>query len=71
MPGSRNEGTQERGNAFTSFRSALLRLAGMPDYRAYVEHLHRYHPERSVPTEREFYEEFLRARYGDNPTRCC
>jgi uncharacterized short protein YbdD (DUF466 family) len=54
-----------------SFHSALLRLAGMPDYRAYVEHLHRYHPERSVPTQGEFYEEFLRAHYGDNPTRCC
>lgn len=50
----------------------LLRaIAGMPDHAAYVEHLRRCHPERPVPTEGEFYDEFVRARYGDGPTRCC
>ncbi|MEA2712967.1 MAG: hypothetical protein QOK27_928, partial [Gemmatimonadales bacterium] len=24
-----------------------------------------------IPTERQFYEEFLRTRYTDGPTRCC
>jgi uncharacterized short protein YbdD (DUF466 family) len=43
----------------------------MPDYRCYVAHLRERHPERAVPTEREFYEEFLRARYADGPNRCC
>jgi uncharacterized short protein YbdD (DUF466 family) len=43
----------------------------MPDYVAHVEHLHRCHPERPVPTERQFYEDYLRARYADGPTRCC
>jgi uncharacterized short protein YbdD (DUF466 family) len=43
----------------------------MPDYGRYVSHLRERHPERPVPTEREFYEEFLRARYADGPTRCC
>jgi uncharacterized short protein YbdD (DUF466 family) len=43
----------------------------MPDYAAYVEHLHRHHPERPVPSPRRFYEEYVRARYGDGPTRCC
>jgi uncharacterized short protein YbdD (DUF466 family) len=43
----------------------------MPDYAAHVEHLRRCHPERPVPTEREFYEAFVRARYADGPTRCC
>lgn len=50
---------------------ALRKVAGMPDYAAYLEHLHRSHPERPVPTEREFYADFVRARYEDGPTRCC
>ena len=51
--------------------SAMRRIAGMPDYVAHVEHLHRCHPGQPVPTERQFYDEFTRARYGDGPTRCC
>jgi uncharacterized short protein YbdD (DUF466 family) len=43
----------------------------MPDYAAHVEHMRRCHPERKVASEREFYEEFVRARYADGPTRCC
>jgi len=46
-------------------------IAGMPDYEAYVAHLRRCHPERPVPTERRFYDEFIKRRYGDGPTRCC
>ena len=46
-------------------------VAGMPDYEAYVAHLRRCHPERPVPSERRFYDEFVRSRYGDGPTRCC
>ncbi|MEP6688825.1 MAG: YbdD/YjiX family protein [Gemmatimonadales bacterium] len=49
----------------------VRRVAGMPDYAAHVAHLRRCHPERAVPTAREFYEEYVRARYGDGPTRCC
>ena len=72
------------GALFPSFRRSLIpsfplsllpsllrQLAGMPDYAAHLEHLHRYHPKWPEPTEREFYEEFVLARYGDNPTRCC
>lgn len=51
--------------------SGLRRLLGMPDYRAYVEHLRACHPDRPVPSEREFYDEYLLTRYGDGPTRCC
>ena len=51
--------------------AALRAIAGMPDYRAHLEHLHRNHPGRPAPTEREFYESFLRHRYQDGPTRCC
>lgn len=50
---------------------AVRRVAGMPDYQAYVAHLGRCHPGRAVPTEREYYEDYVAARYGDGPTRCC
>lgn len=51
--------------------SIIRQIAGMPDYPAHVEHLRRCHPERPIPTERQFYEDFVRTRYGDGPTRCC
>lgn len=47
------------------------RVAGMPDYEAYLAHRRRSHPSESVPSEREFYEEFVRNRYGDGQSRCC
>ena len=50
---------------------ALRRIAGMPDYEAYVTHLQQCHPELDVLNEREFYDDFVRARYSDGPTRCC
>jgi uncharacterized short protein YbdD (DUF466 family) len=54
-----------------SFLSVLRRIAGMPDYEAYVAHLRRCHPECPLPSEREFYEEFVRNRYSEGATRCC
>lgn len=51
--------------------SVLRHIAGMPDYAAHVEHLQRCHPEKAIPTERQYYDEFIRSRYGDSPTRCC
>jgi uncharacterized short protein YbdD (DUF466 family) len=50
---------------------ALRSIAGMPDYAAHLEHLRRHHPEAPLPSERQFYDEFVKARYGDGPTRCC
>jgi len=49
----------------------VRRVAGMPDYAAHLEHLRRCHPDRPVPSAREFYEDYVRSRYGDGPTRCC
>jgi uncharacterized short protein YbdD (DUF466 family) len=49
----------------------VRRVAGMPDYEAHVGHLRECHPERPIPTPREFYDEYVRTRYGDGPTRCC
>jgi uncharacterized short protein YbdD (DUF466 family) len=51
--------------------TSLRRVLGMPDYAAYVAHLRAHHPDRAIPTEREFYDEYLRTRYADGPTRCC
>ena len=57
--------------------SALLPLGtvksvlGMPDYVSYCRHFRTHHPDRPLPSEREFFDEFVRARYGDGPTRCC
>jgi uncharacterized short protein YbdD (DUF466 family) len=51
--------------------ATLRTIAGMPDYAAHLEHLRRCHPGQPIPTERQFYEEFLLTRYADGPTRCC
>jgi len=61
----------ELRDSVATLLSAIRRVAGMPDYAAHLEHMRRRHPERAVPTEREFYEEYVRGRYGDGPTRCC
>jgi uncharacterized short protein YbdD (DUF466 family) len=49
----------------------LRRVMGMPDYEAHLEHLRRCHPDRPQPSEREYFDQFVRTRYGDGPTRCC
>jgi uncharacterized short protein YbdD (DUF466 family) len=51
--------------------SAVRRLVGMPDYQGYVTHIRECHPERSVPSEREYYEQYLERRYGAGTSRCC
>jgi uncharacterized short protein YbdD (DUF466 family) len=75
MSDRRATGTGREGaglrDAVRALMTAVRRIAGMPDYRAHLEHLRRCHPERAIPSEREFYEEFVRARYADGPTRCC
>jgi uncharacterized short protein YbdD (DUF466 family) len=60
-----------RTDIIASLLGALRKVAGMPDYTAHLDHLRRCHPGQPVPTERQFYEEFIRTRYGDGPTRCC
>lgn len=63
--------TGRRGAGWRRLLSGIRRMAGMPDYAAHLEHLRRSHPGKPIPTEREFYEEFVRNRYQDGPTRCC
>jgi len=56
---------------WTRIAATLRNLARMPDYERHIEHLRRCHPDRPIPSERRYYEEFLKARYHDRPTRCC
>jgi uncharacterized short protein YbdD (DUF466 family) len=49
----------------------LRRLAGMPDYQAYREHMRVRHPGCRVLSEREYFDDFLNARYGSGVSRCC
>ena len=49
----------------------IRQVAGMPDYRAYLAHARRCHPDRPPLGEREYFAEYLRARYADGPNRCC
>jgi uncharacterized short protein YbdD (DUF466 family) len=64
-------GKDDFRKASAAVMSAVRRVAGMPDYAAHLEHLRIRHPGCVPPTEREFFEQYLRARYGDAPTRCC
>jgi uncharacterized short protein YbdD (DUF466 family) len=43
----------------------------MPDYQAYLAHLRASHPGCPLPSEKEYFEEFVRAKYSGGPTRCC
>lgn len=51
--------------------ASLRRIVGMPDYATFVEHMKRRHPECAVPSEREFFDQYVTARYSGGPTRCC
>jgi len=49
----------------------LRRIVGMPDYHGYIEHMRRRHPDCVIPSEREFFDQYVTARYSGGPTRCC
>ncbi len=46
-------------------------IIGVPDYDTYVEHLRRFHPERTPMTYEEFFVERQNARYRGGGGRCC
>ncbi len=48
----------------------LGELTGEADYRRYCEHLRARHPERDLPSEREFFLARLEEKYA-RPSRCC
>lgn len=56
---------------WTAATRGLRRISGMPDYPAYLEHLRTHHPGCPLPTEREYFEDYLKGRYGAGFGRCC
>ena len=66
----RDDGRATRRNV-APWVAAIRRILGMPDYPAFVEHMKQRHPECAVPTEREFFDQYVTARYSGGPTRCC
>ena len=51
--------------------SLIRRIAGMPDYEAYLVHQREKHPGEPALTQREFYDRYLESRYGAASSRCC
>jgi uncharacterized short protein YbdD (DUF466 family) len=64
-------GVAELRDRWSRIASVIRRVAGMPDYQAHLEHLRRCHPGHPVPTERDFFEQWVQARYRDGGSRCC
>lgn len=54
----------------TAVRSARLAV-GVPDYDAYVAHIHAQHPDREPMDRKAFFAERMQARYGKGRSRCC
>jgi uncharacterized short protein YbdD (DUF466 family) len=69
----RREAAGQRGSGAVLARLATLvrGISGMPDYRAYIEHVRRCHPDAPIMTEREYYAEYVNRRYADGFSRCC
>jgi len=58
--------------AFGKWAVQTARLCcGVPDYDVYVRHLREHHPERAVPSYKEFFRERQVARYKGTGGRCC
>jgi len=51
-------------------RTARLTI-GVADYDTYVRHLRTHHPERTVPSYEQFFEQCQQARYRGGSTRGC
>jgi uncharacterized short protein YbdD (DUF466 family) len=60
-----------RLSALSRLHSALKQITGMPDYSRYLAHMAERHPDRGPMSEREFFEQYVNARYGDGASRCC
>jgi uncharacterized short protein YbdD (DUF466 family) len=51
--------------------AGVRRILGMPDYAAYCAHVRTAHPGAPLPSEREYFDAYLKQRYEGGPTRCC
>ena len=59
------------GPTSVAWLSVLKRVCGMPDYPGYLAHMEEKHPGCAVLTEKDFFEEQVKARYGNGASRCC
>jgi uncharacterized short protein YbdD (DUF466 family) len=50
--------------------TVLTELSGEADYRRYCAHLRAHHPDREIPSAKEFFLARLEEKYT-RPTRCC
>jgi len=56
---------------WAELQANLRRMAGMPDYAAFVRARRREDPTGPVPSEAEYFDDFVRARYERPSIRCC
>jgi len=66
-----SEAKGQKRRLANSLLDFVRRLAGMPDYERHILHLRRCHPEQPIPSRRQYFEEYLKQRYEQGPTRCC
>ena len=71
-------GGTSRGGPFRAVLRGVRAVAwyvdsvlGGQDYPRYVEHLRRNHPDRPIPSEREYWRERHAAAARNPGTRCC
>ncbi len=48
----------------------LREMTGEADYARYCDHVRRRHPERPLPSAKEFYLARMQEKYS-RPSRCC
>jgi len=51
--------------------AVLRQVSGMPDYQRYLAHMAERHGGCPVLSEREFFDQYVNARYGNGASRCC
>ena len=56
---------------FKAIADYLNAIAGVPDYRRYLEHFRKHHPDQEPLSEREFYKWAIDERYGGGKIRRC
>lgn len=50
----------------------LNEIAGVPNYKRYLTHFQKYHPEETPLSEKEFHRKAIEEKYGSgNIRRCC
>jgi uncharacterized short protein YbdD (DUF466 family) len=64
-------GKRGSGKTLARLASIVRQVSGMPEYAEYLKHMHSAHPTAALLSEQEFYDEYLRSRYAEGPSRCC